>query len=185
MDVNESIFLGPLIPDNNEFWMFFGPITSPKVTTLCHAEPSIMHAKQCLYLCLCPILNSVAISSKVLFFVSGTFLQVNTQNRARKTEKGRKVQFSRAVCIVGNPMPTKKFAHLKNTKSWHTLKKRSRSKQAAKQLKVYRKLQGQKKGSDNCMQTLALRQPEKDLRRRPRAAELFILRLPKFERCRC
>ena len=43
------------------------------------------------YLCLCPILNRVAISSKVLFLVSGTFRYVKTQKRARKTLKGRKV----------------------------------------------------------------------------------------------
>lgn len=38
-----------------------------------------------------PCLKSASISSKVLFFVSGTFLYVNIQNIARNTLNGRKV----------------------------------------------------------------------------------------------
>lgn len=43
------------------------------------------------YRCLCPILKRVAISSKVLFFVSGTLRYVKTQKSARNTLNGRKV----------------------------------------------------------------------------------------------
>ena len=43
------------------------------------------------YLCLCPILKRVAISSNVLFLVSGTLRYVKTQKRARNMLNGRKV----------------------------------------------------------------------------------------------
>ena len=43
------------------------------------------------YLFLCPVLNRVAISSNVLFLVSGTFLYVKIQKIARKTLNGKNV----------------------------------------------------------------------------------------------